>query len=275
MKKDTPLPFRGLAWTLLLAGAFTMLYPYLWMVGASLKPMSELNTPNLLPKNIVMEQYGKLWAMVPIATYFKNSVIVTLSTVAVKLILCSLAGYAFAKHRFPGRDGLFLVLLVTMMIPAGVSIIPNFIIMSRLGWTNTYWALIVPNAADAFSIFLARQYMLGIPDDILEAARIDGASETYVFWRIVLPLATPVLGALGIITFLGAWNDFFGPFIYFNEESVFTLPVGLAKISVPRGDLVQGIQMAGSFLITLPVVGVFLLLQRYFVAGMTAGALKE
>jgi len=266
---------RLLMYGVLLLGAAWTLYPYLWMVCTSFKPMAELNNAYLLPRNFTLIQYRKLFEIAPMWLYFFNSLKVASIGVALRLLFCSMAGYAFAKQRFPGRGPLFVFVLATMMLPASLFVVPSFIICSRLGWINTVWALTVPGAADAFGIFLARQYMLSaVPNELLEAAKLDGASEWSTFWRVVMPLCRPLLAALGIVTFTFLWNDFFGPLIYFNRSEVFTLPIGLQNLALPRGQLLQGVQMAGGFLVTLPMVIVFVTLQKQFIGSLTAAALK-
>lgn len=266
---------RAVLYLALLAGAAWTLYPYLWMVFTSYKPMAELNNADLLPHRFTLVQYRKLFEVAPMWLYFLNSIKVAAVGVTLRLLFCTMAGYAFAKHRFPGRGLLFAFVLATMMLPASLFVVPSFIICSRLGWINRVWALTVPGAADAFGIFLARQYILSaVPSELLEAAKLDGAGEWSVFTRVVLPVCRPLLAALGIITFTYLWNDFFGPLIYFNKAEVFTLPIGLQNLSLPRGQLLQGVQMAGGFLVTLPMVIVFIALQRQFIGSLTAAALK-
>jgi len=266
---------RLVLYTVLLGGAAWTLYPYLWMVFTSYKPMAELNNASLLPQRFTAIQYRKLFEVAPMWLYFLNSMRVAAIGVTLRLLFCTMAGYAFAKHRFPGRGLLFAFVLATMMLPASLFVVPSFIICSRLGWINKVWALTVPGAADAFGIFLARQYILSaVPNELLEAAKLDGAGEWSVFTRVVLPLCRPLLAALGIITFTYLWNDFFGPLIYFNKAEVFTLPIGLQNLALPRGQLLQGVQMAGAFLVTLPMVIVFIALQRQFIGSLTAAALK-
>ncbi len=266
---------RMLIYGVLLAGAAWTLYPYLWMVFTSFKPMAELNNAYLLPRRFTWVQYRKLFEVAPMWLYFFNSIRVAAIGVVLRMLFCTMAGYAFAKHRFPGRGLLFIFVLATMMLPASLFVVPSFIICSRLGWVNKVWALTVPGAADAFGIFLARQFILtAVPTELLEAAKLDGGGEWSIFTRVVLPLCRPLLAALGIITFTYLWNDFFGPLIYFNKSEVFTLPIGLQNLSLPRGQLLQGVQMAGGFLVTLPMAIVFIALQKQFIGSLTAAALK-
>jgi ABC-type glycerol-3-phosphate transport system permease component len=183
-------------------------------------------------------------------------------------------GYAFAKFRFPGRDKLFATMLATMMIPSILGIIPSFMLMRELGWLNTYLPLIVPGAANAFGIFWMRQYIMGaIPDDLMDAARIAGAHEFRIYWNIVLPVLTPALAALAILTFMGKWNEFFWPLLILKDEAKYTLPVALASLQNLYGQEI-GVQMLGATIAILPVLIVFLMSARRFMAGLTAGAIK-
>ncbi len=187
----------------------------------------------------------------------------------------SLAGYGFAKFQFPGRDVLFLIVLATMMIPFFVVLIPIFYMVSKFGWVDSYPGLIVPNIATAFGIFLMRQYMLSLPDEVLDAARVDGASEFEIYWRIVLPLSTPVIGALGILAFVFQWNNFLWPLVVARTDTMWTVPVGLNSLRVYASSAqVINMQMAGATLGIIPLVIVFLALQRYFVRGIALTGMK-
>jgi multiple sugar transport system permease protein len=186
----------------------------------------------------------------------------------------TLAGYAFGKLRFPGRDIIFFIMLLALMVPFQVNIIPIYKIMASFHWIDTYWALIIPNLTSVFGIFLMRQFMLSIPNDLMDAARIDGCSEFGVFRRVALPLAIPGIATLIIFTFMGVWNDFLWPRLVINSEKLFTLPLGLAMLQM-KNTSNQAQIMAGTVLTALPMIIVFLFMQRQFIEGMTAGALKE
>jgi ABC-type glycerol-3-phosphate transport system permease component len=190
------------------------------------------------------------------------------------LFFCSLGGYGFAKFRFPGRNGLFALLLATLMVPAVIGLIPSFVIMRYLGWIDTWYPLIVPGIANAFGIFWMRQYIdSAIPSDLMDAARIDGAHEFRIYWNVVVPVITPALGALAILTFLGKWNDFQWPLLILKDETKYTLPVALSTLRSLQGTDI-GVQILGAAGAILPIMVVFLLASRQFISGITAGAVK-
>jgi multiple sugar transport system permease protein len=210
--------------------------------------------------------------------YFWTSVLNSISiasfhTIAV-LFFCSLAGYGFAKFRFPGRDALFAFLIATLMVPGALGLIPSFIVMRYLGWIETWYPLIIPGMANAFGIFWMRQYIeSAIPNDMMDAARIDGAGEFRIYWGIVLPVITPALGALAILTFMGKWNEFQFPLLILKAQETYTLPVALSTLRSLRGTEI-GVQILGSSIAIIPILIVFILASRQFMAGLTAGAVK-
>jgi multiple sugar transport system permease protein len=258
-------------------GAVVMLMPFVWMLlASSMSPAEVIARPlTWFPSELRLENYRQLASAIPLERMYLNSLIVTTLTTLGILLSSSLAGYGFAKFEFPGRDALFLVVLATMMIPFFVTLIPVFYLVSRLGWLNTYQGLIVPNIVTGFGIFLVRQYMLSLPDEVLDAARIDGASEFEIFWRMALPLSTPVLGALGILAFVYQWNNFLWPLVVARSSSMWTVPVGLNSLRVYASSAdVINLQMAGAALAILPAMIVFLVLQRYFVRGIALTGLK-
>ncbi len=270
------IPFGLVAlYATLTAGALLALFPMLWMVSASLMPTGEATSdpPRFLPSRVTGEHYRALFTRLNLGRYLLNSTIVALTVTAISLFVNSMAGYAFAKLRFRGRDRLFRALTTGLVIPVQVAMLPLFLLMKELGMINTYWGVIVPGLASIFGIFLVRQYALSIPDDLLDAARIDGAGELRIYWSVVLPTIRPILATLAIWTFLATWNDFMWPLIVLSDESRFTLPVALANLS---GEHVADteLMMAGSVLTVLPVMLVFLFLQRFYVAGITAGSVK-
>jgi multiple sugar transport system permease protein len=259
----------------LIAGALVALLPMLWMVSASLMPPGEATTypPRFLPSAVTLEHYRAVFTGLNMGRYLLNSTIIALTVTAVSLLINSMAGYAFAKLRFPGRERLFRLLGMGLVIPVQVAMLPLFLIMKQLGLVNSYWGVIIPTLASIFGIFLIRQYALSIPDDLLDAARVDGASELRIYRSVVLPVISPILATLAIWTFLTTWNDFMWPLIVLSDESRYTLPVALANMS---GEHVQDteLMMAGSVLTVLPVLIVFLVLQRYYIAGITVGSVK-
>jgi multiple sugar transport system permease protein len=275
----SPIAMSVLKYALLIAGSAIMLMPFVWMVLSSMMTAAEITARPLtwFPANPGFDAYRRLVDVIPVGRMYLNSVIVTTFTTLGILLTSSLAGYGFAKFQFPGRDVMFLIVLATMMIPFFVVMIPIFWMISRpwVGWVDSYPGLIVPNIATAFGIFLMRQYMLSLPDEVLDAARVDGASEFEIYWRIVLPLSTPVIGALTILAFVYQWNNFLWPLIVARSDSMWTVPVGLNSLRVyaSQADVVN-VQMAGSTLGVVPLIVVFLALQRYFVRGIALTGMK-
>ncbi len=286
-----------LGYAVLICATAAVLIPLAWMVVSSLKPGSEIFSPPhsviaahragreypgvfvvlhdlLTPDEPTLENYRRLFAELPFARFYVNSVFVASAQTLLTLFFCSLGGYAFAKFAFPGRSLLFTIVLGSMMIPFHVLLVPLFELMHRLHWFDTFRAIIIPFSASAFGIFLMRQYSLGIPNDLLDAARIDGASEFGIYWRVVLPLVKPALGALTIFVFMGSWNNFLWPLIVLHSDEKYTLPLGLANL-VGVYSQEYGMLMAGTLLSTLPVILLFVAMQREFVSGITLGAVKE
>jgi ABC-type glycerol-3-phosphate transport system permease component len=232
--------------------------------------------PHFIPNPPVWTNYHDSFTKLPLTRAFVNSTVIALMHVSLALLLCSLAGYAFAKFpEAPGNRWMFAIVLATMMIPGAVTMIPVFVILARLHMVNTYWAMILPGAANAFGIFWMRQYIASnVPDDLLSAARIDGCSEWSVFWQIVLPVIRPALGALGILLLIGTWNNLLWAFIVLRTEDMYTLPL---LIYLLRGETETpwGMLMASGLLATLPLIVAFLFFQRSFIAGITAGSVKS
>jgi multiple sugar transport system permease protein len=257
-------------------GAALTLFPLLWMVSASLMPAGEATSGgfHLLPSAPTLEHYRALFARLNLARAVANSAALAVAVTAISLLLNSMAGYAFAKLHFPGRERLFRVLLAALVIPAQVSMLPLFLLLKGLGAVNTYWGVVIPGMASVFGIFLIRQYALGIPDSILDAARIDGAGEFRVYRSVGLALTAPILVTLAIFTFMGTWNDFLWPLIVLADADRYTLPVALANLA---GEHVQDteLMMAGAVLTVLPVMALFVFLQKYYLAGIMAGGVKE
>lgn len=249
--------------------------PFVYMVSASLKPGDELfSIPvQLLPENIYVGNYQLLFEETNFVRWFANSVFVSVSRMALAIIISLMAGYAFAKFDFRFKNALFLLLLATLTLPIYVLIVPLYDMMITLGWTDSYIALILPLAAQAIGVFLTRQYLLSIPDEILDAARIDGAGEWSIFWRIIIPLATPVMAVMGILFFTASWNDYIWPLVVLTEDLKFTVSLGLPTLVGPYSQE-YGAVMAGSFLSTVPIVVIFLFMQRRFIEGITQGAVK-
>jgi multiple sugar transport system permease protein len=263
-------------YVVLIAGLLVVVGPFLWMALASLKPEAEIRAvpPTWWPHTFTLDNFRDLFSRLDFPTYFLNSTIVAALTTAGNLLFCSLLGYALAKLRFPGRKAMFLVVLGMLMVPGMVTFVPQFVLVSNLGLANSYAGLVLPFLAGPFGVFLMRQFLLSIPDDLIEAARVDGAGEWRIFWRIVLPLCRPALATLGILTFLASWNNFLWPLVIATTEDKYTLPVALALYSVGQNRTDLGLLLAGAVVVVLPVLIVFLLLQRHFLRGIATTGLK-
>ncbi len=259
----------------LIVGAGLTLVPLLWMVSASFMPAGETHELplRLLPSRPTLEHYVALFTRLNLARSMANSLLVAVIATTSSVLLNGMAGYAFAKLRFAGRDRLFQLLLAGLVVPAQVGMLPLFLMLKSLGLVNTMLGVAVPMLSSIFGIFMVRQYALGVPDELLDAARIDGASEGRIFWTVVMPLLSPILATLAIFTFLSAWNDFMWPLVVLSDASLYTLPVALANLS---GEHVQDteLMMAGAVLTVVPVVLVFLILQRHYVRGLLLGGVK-
>ena len=260
---------------LLISTALLTVLPLLWMVSASVMPTGEATVypPRLLPSSVTFSHYTELFTRMNFGRTFANSMIIAVGTTLFSLLLNSMAGYAFAKLRFSGRDRLFSVLVAALVIPTQVGMLPLFLLLKSVGLVNSYWGVILPSMATIFGIFMIRQFMLSIPDDLLDAARIDGANEWQIYWSIVLPLARPVLVTLAIFAFMSAWNDFMWPLIVLTDDSKYTLPVAVANLV---GEHVQDteLMMASSVLTIMPVLLLFLILQKHYIAGIMVGSVK-
>ena len=260
----------------LVLGAAVTLMPLVWMVAASFMSVGEANSlpPRLLPRDPTLENYTALFTRLDFLRNFTNSAVVTILATVLSVLVNSLAGYAFAKLPFAGREKLFRTLASALVVPAQVGMLPLFLMMRELGLVNTYAGVIVPYLASIFGIFLIRQYALSVPDDLLDAARIDGAGEFRIFRMVALPIIKPILVTMAAFTFLSAWNDFMWPLIVLSDSEMYTLPVALANLV---GEHVQDteLMMAGSVVTILPALVVFLIFQRTFVTGIMAGGVKE
>lgn len=259
---------------LVLAAGLTLL-PLAWMVSVSLMPTGEASRLplRLLPSAPTLEHYRTLFTRLDVAGYAANSALLATAVTAISLVLNSMAGYAFAKLPFRGRDALFRTLLAALVIPAQVGMLPLFLMLKGMGLINTYAGVVIPGLASIFGIFLVRQYAQSIPDSLLDAARIDGAGELRIYRSFVLPACTPILTTLALFTFMGTWNDFLWPLIVLSDQDRFTLPVALANLLGEHAQDVE-LMMAGSVLTVAPMVVLFLALQRYYVAGVVSGSVK-
>jgi multiple sugar transport system permease protein len=283
-------PGRALRYLILSALAILFVAPFAYMVTSSLQPLSEMFSypPQWIPTNPTLDNYvGFFTSDHPIGLWILNSTFTTAAITTAQLFFSSLIAYTFAKRTFPGRDFLFFLVLATMMLPEQVRLIPNYLILKGVplfggndlmglgghGWLDSYWGMIVPNMISAFGIFLLRQYMKSIPDELIDAARIDGAGHFRIYWRVILPLSRPALAALAIFTFQFWWQAFFWPLIIINSPELYTLPLGLALFQ-EQHRTVWNLIMAGSVLASLPLVVVFLIFQRQFVRGISLQGMK-
>ena len=281
--KPAPPKKQGIDWRriglhlILIFGAIFMLMPFLWMVSTSLKSRTDVFSefpPLLIPSTIYWENYETALTSVPFDRFYLNSIIVAIAVTIIQLFTSSLAAFAFARLKFRGRDALFILYLIGLMIPFPVLLLPNFIIIRELGWFDTLWALIIPPSFSAFSTFLMRQYYRGIPLDFDEAARIDGASTLRIWWNIILPNSKPVLAALSIFIFLNVWNDFLWPLVVTNSVEMRTIPVGLSYFQGQYG-VNWELLMAAAVVAMLPVLIVYFFAQNTIIKGMSvSGGIK-
>ncbi|OAH10690.1 carbohydrate ABC transporter permease [Streptomyces jeddahensis] len=260
-----------------LAGALLlMIAPFLWMLSGSFKPEADIRRvpPVLIPTKPSIGNYSELFSRLDFSSMFANSVVVALAVTAGNLIFCSMLGYALAKLEFRGRRSVFVLVIATLMVPGLVTFVPLYVVVTNLGLNGSLLGLILPFLAAPFGVFLMRQFISTLPDELIDAARVDGCRELAIFWKVILPLTKPALATLGIITFLGSWNNFLWPLVVAQNEDQYTLPVGLALASSGQDFTRFGILLAGAVVVLLPVITVFLLFQRHFVAGIATTGLK-
>ena len=259
----------------LVALTLLSLAPLLWMLSVSFMPAGGASRfpPPLLPDVPTLDNYRALFQRIGMGGYFLNSVLVSSAITLLSLLINAMAGYAFAKLRFAGRERIFKALLAALVIPSQVTMLPLFLMLKEMGLVNSYAGVVIPGLASIFGIFLVRQYARSIPDELMEAARIDGAGEWRIFFRIVLPMLKPVLVTLAIFTFMGSWNDFMWPLIVLTDQTHQTLPVALASLSREHIQDVE-MMMAGAVLTVTPVLLLFLVLQRYYIQGLLLGSVK-
>lgn len=271
------LPSLGavLIWLLLAAGAVVMFFPIYWMFATAVRPKGELfsGDARLLPSSIEWGHFAEAVTRVPFMSWMANSIVIAVVAVAITVSLNLLCGYAFAKFRFAGRNLLFMAILSALMIPIQVIIVPLFLVIAELDLLSSYWGVILPRSAEAFGIFMVRQFMVSIPDELIEAARIDGASELTIFLKVVLPLSKPVIAVLVIFTFMWRWNDFALPLVVLIKQDVYTVQLGLNLL---RGqyNTEWTLIMAIALLSLAPMLVIFTFFQRYFVQGIAGSGLK-
>jgi multiple sugar transport system permease protein len=252
------------------------LFPFYWMFKGALQPsyMANQIPPSFLPLNLTINNFTRLFSRYPAVRWFSNSTIVSGAATAVTLVFGSLAGYAFAKRHFPGKEILFWMLLTTMMLPRETMLIPLYILMNRYGLYNTYAGMALPQIAWPFGLFLMRQFMSSIPDELIQSAKIDGANEFSLFLRIIVPLSVPAFGTVGILYFVRVWNDYLWQLVITKDLNMNTLPVGVAKISQGEFAVDYGLLMSGAAISAIPMIIIFIFFQQYFVKGLTVGSVK-
>ncbi len=257
-------------------GMILMVIPFVWMALSSIKPEAEVMTvpPTWWPETVTLENYRQLFTRLDFPTYFANSAIVALAVTVGNVLFGSMLGYALAKLEFPGKRVMFALVLGTLMIPGVVTFVPLFVLTSNLGLTNTLMGMYLPFLAGPFGVFLMRQFISGLPDELIQAARIDGAGELRIFFSVILPMCGPALSTLGILTFLTSWNNFLWPLVVAQTEDKYTLPVALALYSVGQNATKYGLLLAGAVVVVIPVIVIFLVLQRYIMQGIAMTGIK-
>ena len=275
-KRRPVTPAHIVIYITLIVGAVIILFPFVWMVLTSLKYETDVVTypPTLFPSAFTLDAYINIWGRIPFARYFLNTLIFAGGVTILSLLFDSMTAFALSRLHFPGRDALFLFILIALMLPFQVTFIPVFVTVTNLGLLNTLGGLIIPRATNAFGIFMLRQFFSNLPRELDDAARMDGASEFYIYRRIILPLSVPALLTLAIFHFMYNWNDFLWPLLIGNSESMRTLPAGLA-LFMGQHVVEYAVLMAGATLALLPLFIAFLFAQRYFVQGIAMTGLKE
>ncbi|MEV4114322.1 carbohydrate ABC transporter permease [Nonomuraea sp. NPDC049695] len=266
---------KVLAYTVLVVVAALVLVPFAWMLSSSLKRDNEVFTIPIewIPREFRWSNFVEIWERIPLLTYLGNSAFLSVTITLLQLLTGSFAAYGFSKVRFPGRDALFLAYIGTIAVPWQAYMVPQYIMMQRAELTNTYWSIILLQAFGAFGVFLMRQYYMSIPDELCEAARIDGLSEYGIYRRIMLPLSKPALASLALLTFVNTWNDYMGPFIYLTSNELWTVQLGLRSF-IGQYDAEYAMMMTGAALSILPILAIFLFGQRYFIRGIATSGLK-
>ena len=268
-------PANLIVWAILVLGALVMFFPIYWMFATAIRPTDQLFNGEfrLIPEDFLWNNFVVSWNKLSFGIYYVNSIAIAVIAVVVTVFINLLAGYTFAKYDFPGRNLLFFLLLSTLMIPIQVIMVPEFLIVAGLGWVNTWWGVLVPRSAEAFGIFMVRQFMVSIPDELIEASRLDGAGEFQIFRRVILPNAGPVIAVLTIFTFMWRWNDFSWPLVVLHDPASYTVPLGLNLMKGLYFTDWTGI-MSMSLVSILPMLVIFVFFQRYFVQGIASSGLK-
>ena len=266
----------GWLYAVMAGGLVLVVIPFLWMLISSFKPEQEVRAvpPTWWPESVTLENYQQLFTQLDFPTYFMNSAIVAIAVTAGNMIFCSMLGYALAKLDFPGKKVVFALVLGTLMVPGVVTFIPLFVLTTNIGLTNTLPGMILPFLAGPFGVFLMRQFILSLPDELIQSARVDGAGELRIFFSIILPLCGPAIATLGVLTFLASWNNFLWPLVVATSEDKYTLPVALALYAVGQNATQYGLLLAGSVVVVIPVLVVFLVLQRRIMQGIAMTGIK-
>jgi alpha-1,4-digalacturonate transport system permease protein len=268
--------FRAIPYVVLTVVSLLMLFPFVWMISTALRPASQQADLSLIPRPyLAFENFARAWTYphTLFNQYAINSLVIAIVSTVLAVTLNALAGFAFAKYKFPGRTALFYLVLATLMVPFQITMIPTYVTVAKLGLINNYWGVILPGTASAFGIFLVRQFMQSIPDELLDAARIDGSSEIGIFVRIIIPLSKTVLAVLGLLTFLYRWNDYLLPLLVLNRQQMFTLPIGITNF-IGEYQAEWSLVMAASLISIVPTVALFVFFQRYFVSGIAMTGMK-
>jgi multiple sugar transport system permease protein len=264
---------RWFLYLILLVGGLGMIFPFVWMIASSLKHAQDIYSLSLVPTSPTLDNYRQVLEKTSYVRWFANSMGIALVTTASVAFFDSLTGYTLAKFQFPGSTIIFILILSTLMVPTEMLVIPWFMMSIEFGWTDSYWGIMFPGVISAFGVFLMRQFFSGVPNDLIDAARIDGFTEFQIFWKIAIPLVKPALAALCIFTFLGNWNAYIWPLIVIRSDSMRTLPVGIAFFSSESGSAFHLI-MAAAALATIPVIVVFLIFQKQIIKGIVLTGLK-
>jgi len=274
-RRDRMSAGRWVVWALLVCGGLLMFFPVYWVFVTAISPggLAQSSGFSLWPSRIDLSVFGRAFREQPIRTWMVNSLVISVASVLISVFISLLAGYAFAKYRFRGRDALFGLMLLTIMVPIQVIVVPEFVIISKLGLVNSNWSVILPSAAQAISIFMARQFLVAVPDELIEAARVDGTSELQIFLRVVLPMSGPLIAVLTILTFVWRWNDFVWPLVALQTPNKFTVSVGLNSLNGAYAHPWDQV-MAVTLISMIPVIVVFLVFQRQFVQGISESGLK-
>lgn len=262
-----------LLYLILLVGGLGMIFPFIWMAASSIKHAQDIYTLSIIPRNPTLDNYRTVLEKTSYIRWFGNSLIVATITTASVAFFDSLTGYTLAKFRFPGQTIIFIAILSTLMVPTEMLVIPWYVMAIGMKWTNSYWGIMFPGVISAFGVFLMRQFFMGVPNDLIDAARLDGFSEFRIFWKIALPLVKPAVAALCIFTFLGNWNAYIWPLIVIRSEEMRTLPVGIAFFSSEANNAFH-LVMAAAALATIPVLVIFVIFQRQIIKGVVLSGLK-